>query len=138
MRSTCGDSHPHRSGVKLFDAVDYVDRLPGPPSVLARFDHTPYGTASIPFASLLTFGIIPTTVSEPLSFGCSFYSPVHPEQKVQIEYVYQSRTTLGWIAPFLAISPNVVMTAADSHRRFYQRLSLAILDQTAEIQRLAK
>jgi hypothetical protein len=124
----------------LFDAVDYVDRLPSPPTVLAQWEHTPYGTATIPLDSLLTFGIIPTTVREPLSFGCTFYSPRHPEQKVKVQYVYYSRTTLGWVAPLLALSPNVVMFPwqPDEHRRFYQRLSLAILDHREEIMRLAE
>ena len=49
---------------KLFDAVDYVDRLPGPPNVLARFEHTPYGTATVPCLTLVTFGLIPTIVGK--------------------------------------------------------------------------
>src|SRR5204863_9549054 len=31
---------------KLFDAVDYPDRLPQPPGVMAQLDYTPYGTAT--------------------------------------------------------------------------------------------
>ena len=125
---------------RLFDAVDYVDRLPSPPCVLAQFEHTPYGTATIPISSLLTFGIVPTIVREPLSFGCTFYSPHHPEQRVKVAYLYHCRTTLGWIAPLLALSSNVVMIpwAPDEHRRFYDHLSLAILDHAEEILKLAE
>ena len=125
---------------KLFDAVDYADRLPSPPAVLARWDRTPYGTATIPFASLLTFGIIPTTVREPLSFGCTFYSPRHPEQSVKVEYRYDSQATLGWVAAILALSPNVVLAPwqPDEHRRFYQHLCLAIWDHSEEIRKLTE
>ena len=49
----------------LFTAVDYVGHPPGPPALLAKIEHTPYGRATIPMATLLSFGIIPTTVSEP-------------------------------------------------------------------------
>jgi len=124
---------------KLFDVVDYVDRLPGPPNVLARFEHTPYGTATVPCLTLVTFGLIPTIVPEPLSFGCSFYSPADPERKVSVEYCYESQTILGWISPLLAVAPGVViLTTADSHRRFYDRLSLAILDRSAELRELTE
>jgi hypothetical protein len=125
---------------KLFDAVDYPERLPRSPSVMAQWEYTPYGTATIPVYTLLTFGVIPTTVREPLSFGCTFYSPRHPERGVNVEYRYDSRTTLGWLAPLLAFSPNVVMVPwqPDEHRRFYQRLRLAILDQAEEIRKLAE
>jgi hypothetical protein len=107
---------------------------------LAQWEHTPYGTATIPINSLLTLGIIPTTVREPLSFGCTFYSPRYPERKVKVEYLYYSRTTLGWVAPLLALSPNVVMVPwqPDEHRRFYQHLSIAILDHSEEIRSLEK
>jgi hypothetical protein len=125
---------------KLFDAVDYPDRLSQPPVVMAQWEHTPYGTATIPVYSLLTFGVLPTSVREPLSFGCTFYSSRNPERSVKVEYGYDSRTTLGWLAPLLALSPNVVMVPwqPDEHRRFYQRLSLAILDHAEEIRRLAE
>jgi len=125
---------------KLFDTVDYVDRLPTPPQVLAKLESTPYGTATVPVYTLLTFGIIPTAVPEPYSFGCTFYSPRHPERAVRVEYLYYSRTTLGWVAGLLALSPNIVLApwSPDEHPRFYDRLSLAILEHSGEILNLTK
>ena len=69
---------------------------------------------------------------------CTFYSPRHPEQKVDVEYVYDSRTTLGWVAALLALSPDVVMIPwqPDRHRRFYQHVELVIVDHSEEILRL--
>lgn len=125
----------------LFTAVDYVHRLPEPPAVLAQWEQTPYGTATIPIGTFLTCGIIPTTVREPLSFGCTFYSPHHPGQRVRVEYRYDSRTTVGWVAALLALSPSVVMFPGpppDEHRRFNQHLSLAILDRSNEIRKLTE
>jgi hypothetical protein len=126
---------------KLFDAVDYAVRLPHPPQVLAKWEHTPYGTASIPIYTLLTFGIIPTTVPEPYSFGCTFYSPRKPERTISVEYLYDSRSTLGWVAGIMALSPNIVLTlwrGPDEHPRFYDHLSLTILNHSEEIMNLAK
>lgn len=126
---------------KLFDAVDYVERLPQPPQVLAKWESTPYGTATIPVYTLLTFGIIPTTVPEPYSFGCTFYSPRYQDRTAKVEYLYYSRSTLGWVAGFMALSPNVVLTlwrGPDEHPRFYDHLSLAILQHSEEILNLAK
>ncbi len=125
---------------KLFDAVEYVDHLPTPPQVLAKWERTPYGTATIPVKTLLTFGIIPTTVREPYSFGCTFYSPRCPERTVKTEYSYYSRSTLGWVTVFMAFSPNIVLTlrrGPDEHPRFYDHLSLVILDHSEEILDLA-
>jgi len=126
---------------RLFDAVDYVDRLHHPPQVLAKWEATPYGTATIPVYTLLTLGIIPNTLPEPYSFGCSFYSPRDPERTVRVEYLYYSRTTLGWVAGFMALSPNIVLTlwrGPDEHARFSDHLSLAILNHSEEILNLTK
>jgi hypothetical protein len=105
---------------------------------MAEFLQTPYGTATIPIPALLTFGIIPDSTDEPLSLGCSFHSRQHTEHKVEVVYQYKTRTTLGWVSVFLALSSDVVMTDPDSHPRFLDRFSLAILDHADEIMRMSK
>ncbi len=124
---------------ELFDAVDFVDRLPVPPQILAKRKATPYGTATIPVRTLLTFGLIPTAVYEPYSFGCSFYSPRNQQRDIGIEYLYSSKTTLGWVAGLLALSPNIVLAprSPDQHPRFTDHMRLEILDRAEAILNLA-
>ncbi len=124
---------------QLFDAVDFVDRLPVPPQVLAKRKATPYGTASVPVRTLLTFGLLPTVVPEPFGFGCTFYSPRNQESGIGVEYLYESQTTLGWVAGLFALSPNVVLAprSPDQHPRFTNHMILKILDHAEAILNLA-
>jgi hypothetical protein len=129
----------HLQRTKLFDAVDFVDRLPVPPQVLAKRKATPYGTATIPVRTLLTFGLLPTVVPEPYGFGCTFYSPRNQESGIGVEYLYTSQTTLGWVAGPLALSPNTVLAprSPDQHPRFTDHMILKILDHAEALLNLA-
>ena len=115
---------------KLFDRVDYLERYSSPPSFVARVERRIYGTPTIPAASLLTFGIIPTFVQETAGESFSLSPPDRPEQRVRIEYTYRGRTTLGWIALLDIFHPNRTVFPFDPERsqRFRDGLRLSILD----------
>lgn len=115
---------------KLFDRVDDLDRFSSPPSLVARVDRRIYGTATLPVASLLTFGILPTFVQETAGESFSLSPPDRPEQRVRIEYTYRGRTTLGWIALLDIFHPNRTVFPLDPERsqRFRDGLRLSILD----------
>ena len=121
---------------ELFDAVDYVDLLPSPPPLLARWERTPYGVATVPVRTILTLGVVPTTVREPYGFACAFYSSDLPESEVRIEYLYDSSTTIGWVAGAMALSSENVLTlwkGPQDHPRFRDQLRITILNRFREI-----
>jgi hypothetical protein len=126
---------------KMFNAVDYIHLLPYPPSLLARRARAPHGVATIPIRTICTFGILPTTVREPLSFGCSFYSSGLPGREITVIYSYDSITTIGWLAGVMALSPENVLSlgnAAQNHPRYRDQLCISIVDRYEEISNLAQ
>jgi hypothetical protein len=140
---------------KLFDRVELRDHLPYPPSLVAEVEQPASGTAVIPFATLLSFGIIPTTTSEDHGYNFSFHSPnnespkIHVKQftfsglkdenqKVVVDYRYQARITLGWVALLRAWTADEVLFNPESHARFRDTLSLAILKESEALTRLAE
>src|SRR5260221_5991025 len=47
----------------LFDTVELLDNIERP-TLVARVEHPVYGKATIPFWTIVTLGIVPTTVKE--------------------------------------------------------------------------
>jgi hypothetical protein len=140
--------------LKLFDKVDYRDRLRSAPSLVAEVERTVGGATAIPFGPLLSFGIIPMTVPETAGYVFSLHSPSNENekrivegfsfrslkderQKVVIDYRYRSKVTLGWIALFRAFSPDEVLFSPKSHPRFRDALKSAILTHSNELARLS-
>ena len=123
---------------KVFDRVDHLDRLSTPPALVARVEREIYGSTVIPVATLLSFGLVPTTTEE--SFGYAFsLSPLGQDaQRVPIEYSYRGRSTLGWVAMFQGLVPGYTVFPFDPERssRFRDRLALAILDRTDDIRQM--
>jgi hypothetical protein len=58
-------------------------------------------------------------------------------QKVVVDYRYQGKTTLGWIAGFRALSSDEALFGLESHRRFRDSFKSAILTHSDELTRLA-
>jgi len=120
---------------KVFDRVDHLDQFSTPPALVARVEREIYGSTMIPAATLLSFGLAPTTTEE--SFGYAFsLSPTREDaQRVPIEYSYRGRTTLGWVAMFHGLVPGYSVFPFDPERsrRFRGRLALAILDRADDI-----
>jgi hypothetical protein len=114
---------------ELFDRVDDLERFSEPPSFVARVEHRIHGTATIPVFTLLTFGIIPTSVRESHGESFSLSPPAHPQQRLVIEYVYRGRTTLGWITLLDVFHPNrTIRFNPERSGRFRDRLKLSILE----------
>src|SRR4051812_41220426 len=49
---------------EIFERVDDLDHFAEPPSLVARVERRIYGSSGIPVYTLLSFGIIPTSVQE--------------------------------------------------------------------------
>ena len=121
----------------LFDRVDYVDRLAAPPDIIAKVENGVSGTAVIPVLTLLTLGIIPTTVTESWGTIFSLRSRLAPNESVGVNFHYQGRTTLGWVAVLLNLSPDRGLDAQSS-RRFTDALRASIAEHTAEIRAMVQ
>jgi hypothetical protein len=120
----------------IFVRVDHLERFSSPPSLVARVEREIYGSPVIPFATLLSFGLIPTTIEERFGYSFSLSRSESEAQRVPIEYSYEARTTLGWVAMFHGLAPGYSVFFPfdpENSRRFRGRLALAILDHTGEI-----
>src|SRR5215471_3250605 len=51
-------------GTHVFDRVDHLEKLKSPPMFTARVEREIYGGTKIPFATLLSFWLIPSTIDE--------------------------------------------------------------------------
>ena len=127
-------SELRRTGV--FFRVDHLDRFSSPPSFVARVEPRFYGgPPGPPFATLLSFGLIPTTYEEDFGFAFSLSPQGRETQRVLIEYSYRGRTSLGWVAMFREFMPDysVYPYGPNQSRRFRGRLALAILDHVEDM-----
>ena len=122
-------------GTEVFVRVDHLERFNSPPSLVARVERRIYGSTVVPVATLLSFGLIPTTTEESFGHAFSLSPPGREARRVPIEYSYRGRTTLGWVAIFHGLMPGYSVFPFDpeSSRRFRGRLALAILDHADDI-----
>ena len=119
---------------KMFKNVEDENEIIAP-DLLAKIEEQIYGTATIPFITFFTFGIIPTIVEE--SFGDSFslQEKGNRTNKVVITYKYRSTTVLGWAALFLNILPWWGMEPEKS-QRYLNQLSHEIANNAKKIEDL--
>lgn len=124
--------------IRLFDRVDFADQLPHP-DLIAEFEQVPYGTSAIPFVTMLSLGIIPSTIKEPIGFACSFHPPASPEQKLKVEYSFDSKTILGWVTLPLVVIPGWVFPypSVETRDRFLDHFKLAMVQRAGELKALA-
>jgi hypothetical protein len=124
----------------LFVEVDHLDRLSNAPNLMARIEDIPSGNTAIPTWTLLTLGVIPFRGDERYGYVFSLSAPGDSESSLSLGYMYTSHFTLGWIALFEGLSPNVNSFPSDPRNsvRFRGRMALAILEHADEMKRLAK
>jgi hypothetical protein len=116
----------------VFVRVDHLERFSSPPALVARVEREIYGSSAVPLWTLLTLGLVPTTTEESFGYSFSLSRPGQEAQRVPVEYSYRGRTTLGWEALFLRLTPNYSIDP-ESSPQFRGRLSLAILDHEDDI-----
>jgi hypothetical protein len=116
----------------VFVRVDHLERFSSPPALVARVEREIYGSSAIPLRTLLTLGLVPTTTEESFGYAFSLSRPGREAQRIPVEYLYRGRTTLGWKALFLRLTPNYSIDP-ESSLRFRGRLALAILDHEDDI-----
>jgi hypothetical protein len=118
---------------QLFDEVAPLESFQTAPTFVARVDRGIYGTATIPIFTAITFGIIPTIISEEHGVEFSLVPGSRPRTPIAIRFSYMGPSTLGWWAFYRALSPNETLGPADSHARFIQSLAWHIVEHEKEI-----
>jgi hypothetical protein len=119
----------------IFDAVDATGIVEHP-RLLAAVDRPVHGTATVPVITIITLGIVPTTVEE--EFGYVFTLRSSDSRKsVQIDYTYRGNTTLGWWALFLNLSPDRTSGDPTQTSRFRDNLAAAVNARRDSILQLA-
>ncbi|HSH93607.1 MAG TPA: hypothetical protein VK968_05645 [Roseimicrobium sp.] len=114
----------------LFKEVRPLKDFDTPPTFIARVEEPYYGgTATIPIFTILTLGIIPTVVPESFGYDFSLTATDGSGASCHVRDTFKSTTTLGWLAMFKAMSPDVSLLPPDRSDRAYGRLAIAILDQ---------
>ena len=126
--------------LKLFDRVDYLDKYDVErPDLIADFDDILGAMPIVPFATLLTFGFVPTEVSETYGLALTFRPPAERAaslEPLRVEFSYKSAGIIGWLGIPLWILPEWGLFP-HHHRRMYQRLGLEIIAHEKEILALA-
>jgi hypothetical protein len=122
---------------RLFARVDHLKTFTTPPDMVARVEERIYGNAAIPIWTILSFGIIPTTLNESWGYSFSLRRPGIDAPVVPIRFVSTGRTTLGWWCIVLNMSPDRTMRDADKHPRFIESLAWEIAAKQNAIESLS-
>ncbi len=122
----------------LFDEVALLDEFKTPPTFIAVVNRGIYGTATIPIFTIISLGIVPTTVEEEHGLEFSLIPSSSRKTPIAIKYSYKGPSTLGWWAFFRGFLPNETWFSADHHVRFVQSLSWHIVEHQKEISAYAK
>jgi hypothetical protein len=114
----------------LFSVVERLGDGKRPPTLIARVED-PYsgGVATIPIWTFLTLGIVPTVVREGFGYHFSLRRSDGSQQPAYVNYEFRSTDTLGWVALFELLSPDIEWASPERSDRFHGRLALAILDK---------
>jgi hypothetical protein len=113
---------------RLFARVDALEAFETPPTCVARVERAIYGTAVVPWATVLTLGLVPTKVAEEHGYAFSLTASSAPAQKVPVEFSYTAMSTLGWSSVFLNLSPDATGTDVYGHPRLVDDLAWAIVE----------
>ena len=124
---------------QLFSNVRDLEMFKTPPDLIARVERPIWGTATIPVATALSLGLVPTTVQEEhgISFSLSSGS-LRSGDRVPVEFSYSGPSTLGWYCLALNLSPNRTGRDVRTHRRYREGFAWALAQKRPEILRLLK
>jgi hypothetical protein len=119
----------------LFDRVDALEQI-DKPDLIARTERPVYGKATIPLWTIVTLGVVPTTVEEEHGHVFSLRRPDKAEPSELVDYTYRGPTTLGWVAVFLNLSANRTSGNPIETSRFREGLALAVAARAEPISKL--
>lgn len=119
----------------LFTSVEPLEKIVKP-DLIARVERPVYGKATIPFWTIVTLGIVPTTVQEEHGHVFSLRSSANPEASVLVDYTYRGPSTLGWAAFFLNFSSDRSSENPIETPRFREGLAIAVSSRREQISRV--
>lgn len=119
----------------LFDRVDPLEQI-DKPDLIARTERPVYGKATLPFWTIVTLGVVPTTVDEEHGHVFSLRRPGNAEPSVLVDYTFRGATTLGWVAAFLNLTANRTAGNPIETPRFREGLAVAVASSAEQISKL--
>lgn len=119
----------------LFTHVDLLEKVPDA-RLVATVRRPVYGTATIPVFTILSFGVIPTVVTEEWGESFTLARRDVSRRPLSVELTWRGRTILGWVAGLANLSPD--RTSADPHEttRHAEALAARLLHHRPEIEGL--
>jgi len=122
-------------GTRLFKSIDYLDRLPSPPDLIARGKTIINGTPTVPILTIVTLGVFPSRVQEGWGYTFSFHAPNSGGRAIKISIAHKGTSVLGWKSVFLNMSPDWAAEVPIKSQRLYDRLALELIAKSEEIRR---
>jgi hypothetical protein len=119
----------------LFDEVGPTEKV-REPDLMARVERSVYGQAAIPLWTILTLGIVPTTVEEEHGYVFSIRRGDDAGGSVMVNYTYRGPTTLGWFSTLLNLFPDRTSRTPIETPRFREAVAVVIATNAAEISKL--
>ena len=128
---------PALQATGLFDRVDSLARFPEPPTFVARVARPIYGTATIPFLTGISLGLIPNWGQEEHGDAFWLIPSARRQDSLLVDFSYRGPSVLGWVCVLLNLTPSFTAGDPDGHPRFSQALAYTIAVQGPEIASLA-
>jgi hypothetical protein len=124
----------------VFDRVAPYEEFVTPPDLVARVDRQIHGSAFIPFWTLVTLGLVPTSDDEHHGYSFWLEVPGAEVDRWHVEYEHTGRTTLGWMALIDVVVPDrtVFPFSVRGSQRMRDRLVLQILEHSESLADVAR
>jgi hypothetical protein len=117
----------------LFAQVDIVETFATAPTFVARVERPVYGTAMVPLVTVLSLGLIPTTVEEEYGYAFSLARSTTPAQRIPVEFTYHDITGVGWRPLFVNLRKDGTLTDVYRHSRLHEALAWEIVQHRQRI-----
>lgn len=120
----------------LFDRVELLDDLSVPPDLIASRAGVISPPVPLPFFTLLSFGIIPTTGKDKFGLEFNLRSGRMPAESVLVSFTYNGKYTMGWVAVLYNVLPTRTSGQPNESRQFQDALAYQIVLKAPDIQAL--
>ena len=112
---------------RLFNEVGYLDTFSDPPEYYMSINRRIHGSTAIPILTLISFGFIPTTVTEERGQSIIINNPLNQSEPIYLEFSYRSKTIIGWKAFELQNSSDWTSNDYRYSARYINNFSLALI-----------
>lgn len=113
---------------RVFKQVAPLESFSKAPDLVARVERQVHGAATIPAATFLTVGLVPTIVDEEHGFVFSLAPASRKTNRTVIDASYRGPTILGWAALPAAGSPDSTLSDPEKTERFRAMIAYRTLE----------